>query len=189
MSSPVKLAPGIFWNPSTTAFECCACDDPVNKGKSQVDIILRLAHLRRPCDRVQVLLPSIQAIVAREDAAAMGSIDINSAFIFGRSELFPWKWPDEGDPKQEDLNEASVSSSGVGVNFLTTASTSSTRSPSTSGQSRVEASSTPPTTSLSPPSSQREVGDPAALVWPDGGRTATRPSRVLRKLWRTIGRP
>jgi hypothetical protein len=179
VSNPVKLAPGIFWNPSTTAFERCACDDRATRGKSQPDILRQLALLRKPCDRVQVLLPSKLALVTRGDAATMGLIDTNSAIIFGKSELFPWRWPDQGDPKQEDPAEASVSGSDMDGNLLSVASTLSTRSPSTSGQS----SSTPPTTISSPPSSQSGVVDPAGS---ESGQTETRSRRGLRKLWRSL---
>ncbi|KAK3324906.1 hypothetical protein B0H66DRAFT_599096 [Apodospora peruviana] len=73
--NPMKLAPGIFWSQSATAFERCACES--RGGGNKNDAFLRaFALLRRPCDRVQCALDESQKIRLTDLA---GRIDLTYA--------------------------------------------------------------------------------------------------------------
>ncbi|KAK3324916.1 hypothetical protein B0H66DRAFT_599106 [Apodospora peruviana] len=60
--NPMKLAPGIFWSQSATAFELCARE---SRGNNKDAFLRASALLRRPCDRLQVLLPNRLSIIPR----------------------------------------------------------------------------------------------------------------------------
>jgi len=198
--NPIKLAPGIFWNQSFSAFESCACEVRTNcdiKGKSPTDHILRASAFlpRRACDRVQVLLPNLNrvSIVPRRPAptaaAATGWVDIGGAVIFGKSELFPWRWPDIGDPKEEDPAEVKAGRSDASLLPTDSASASAsvpalTRSPSMSGES---GGATTPTgaTSVSLASSL-QGGGMSGISVPSAGGGKEKSVRGMRKLWKLI---
>jgi len=188
--NPIKLAPDIFWNYSDKALTACECEGRSNKGKAPAHTFRPSILLHRRCDRVQVLLPGKLAITRRNPTNSAGCITADSAFIFGRTELFPWRWPDQGEPKQEDPSEGTASTSGnSGGNLLSaiSTSTSSTRSPSMSGHSRgaASASLSPPTTVSSPPSSQGEAGNPGPrLETQQGGPSSDRKLRRMRNFFR-----
>ncbi|KAM7211274.1 hypothetical protein V8F06_013331 [Rhypophila decipiens] len=196
MCNPKKLAPGIFWNQLATAFERCACGSRGNnKGKASADTFLRAsALLRRPCDRVRVLLPSRPSIIPHSGTtSALGPMDPGSAVIFGRSELFPWRWPDLGDPKMEDASEFGTGGSDRSSAESTSASASapasasaSTKIPSMSGESRGGTTVTALTAVSSPPSSQGGISVPSR----EGDETGTaRFGRRIRKLWKPLKSP
>jgi hypothetical protein len=190
--SPIKLAPGIFWNQSFSAFESCACETRSNniKGKSPVDHILRASVLlpRRSCDRVQVLLPTLLRMVPRGSAAVDTRwMDDGGAVVFGKSELFPWRWPDVGDPKPED--PAEMKTGGRDASFLLADGTSvsasaSTRASSTSGDSRGATTLTESTTVSLALSSQG--GSMPSSSLPSAGAGTEKTKRGLRKLWKSM---
>ncbi|GAB1315628.1 hypothetical protein MFIFM68171_05838 [Madurella fahalii] len=188
ISGPVKLAPGIFWNHSPGAFERCGCDSRIDKGKGPASILKAPSALFcRPCDRVQVLLPARLALIPRAAATPARSIDPNGAFIFGRSELFPWRWPDQGDPRREDPVEMGSSAAATEADQSVSSATasSSTRSPSSVGGLGGSVSITPPTTVSvsSPPSSQ--LGDSVAT--PGEMIKKSRPGRRgMKRVWESI---
>jgi len=178
--SPMKLAPGIFWNQSATAFERCACE---SRGNNKDAFLRASALLRRPCDRVQVLLPSRLSIIHRGGTtSALGPMDAGGALIFGRSELFPWRWPDLGDPKMDEPGEFGTGGSDPSLLSAESAS-ASTKSPSTSGESRGGTAVTPLTAVSSPPSSQGEISAPSGEG--DDAEPA-RSGRGIRKLWKSL---
>lgn len=80
---PLQLAAGIFWEP-TALFEPCTC-----KGKRW-----------RACNHAQALLPkSFLKTAQRHPAPPLQSlIGDKAAVVFGRSSIFPFSWPDRGDP-------------------------------------------------------------------------------------------
>ncbi|KAK0622345.1 hypothetical protein B0T14DRAFT_601131 [Immersiella caudata] len=109
-SNPLKLALGILWNQPTTAFERCACaghgkNKNLNLSKGNDAFLRAAALLRRPCDRVQILLPSsshlTSSILSRSGISSSSSsssswisdpdMAATRAVIFGRSGLFPWR--------------------------------------------------------------------------------------------------
>lgn len=185
-SNPVRLAPGIHWIPSTTAFEQCVCDCR-NRERQPPNMFRVGPLLRRQCDRVQVLLPGRLARVPRGTISVMRPIDRNSAVIFGKSELFPWRWPDQGDPMPEDPSETEASASDAAPSFLRIPIGTSTRTPSTSGQSRVTSLiATPPTTVTSPESSQGGHTNAATLPSTGGGRADTQSKRGLRRMLKSL---
>ncbi|KAK1834794.1 hypothetical protein QBC39DRAFT_342866 [Podospora conica] len=79
---PLKLAAGIFWDP-TGLFEACAC-----KGKRW-----------RTCNHAQALLPKSFLKTTHGIAPPIQDlIGDKGAVVFGRSSIFPFSWPDRGDP-------------------------------------------------------------------------------------------
>lgn len=80
---PLQLAAGIFWEP-TALFEACAC-----KGKRW-----------RACNHAQALLPkTLLKTAQRRPAPPLQSlIGDKAAVVFGSSSIFPFSWPDRGDP-------------------------------------------------------------------------------------------
>lgn len=80
---PLQLAAGIFWEPAAL-FEPCVC-----KGKRW-----------RACNHAQALLPkSLLKTAQRHPAPPLQSlIGDKAAVVFGRSSIFPFSWPDRGDP-------------------------------------------------------------------------------------------
>ncbi|KAK5659549.1 hypothetical protein OQA88_751 [Cercophora sp. LCS_1] len=180
-SNPLKLAPGVYWTPSSTAFKDCAC------GPGQTSNRLRVPNLlRRPCDKVQILLPETLARIPRLSSPPMTTIDPNSAFIFGKSELFPWKWPDIGDPKPEDPNDGASSDGDDGS--LSNPSIASTRSPTSSGQSPATGSrtTTSPTTVASTTGSQSGGTDPTTIPSTSSGQVNTPAKPKLREFWKSL---
>ncbi|KAK3393889.1 hypothetical protein B0H63DRAFT_517052 [Podospora didyma] len=91
-TTPLKLAPGIFWQKPAALFEACAC-----KGKGK----LLGVTLWKSCDRVQVLLPPKALTLIRSCEQKPFDLHAEGAVIFGKSEAFPWRWPGSGDPQQE----------------------------------------------------------------------------------------
>lgn len=191
VSGPVKLAPGIFWDHSVGAFDRCDCDPSSGKGKGPASLLkVSSALFCRPCDRVQVLLPARMALIPRGAAGSARTIGPNCAFIFGRSELFPWKWPDQGDPQQDDQDPVEEGSSSAATEtdravVSAAASSSTTMSPTTSGdgRSRESMSITPPTTA-GVSSAGSQLGDSSATT------KQMRKSRLgqvgIRKVWESI---
>ncbi|KAK0703026.1 hypothetical protein B0T26DRAFT_488346 [Lasiosphaeria miniovina] len=97
--SPLKLAPGNFWHRSTTVFGPCTC----RQGEPVEMFGMRVPKLRRACDRVQIILPSqnLPKGLRGKHHSPAATIGTEGAVIFGRSELLPWKWPDQGAPKRD----------------------------------------------------------------------------------------
>ncbi|KAK0637398.1 hypothetical protein B0T17DRAFT_108930 [Bombardia bombarda] len=139
-SKPMKLAPGVFWQKPTVAFEPCACQA---KSKS-AEILGMSLGMQRSCDRVQVLLP--RNLLLRQDSSSSSStntggaensrrtavMSTEGAVIFGRSDTFPWRWPEQGDPRQDTegaRDEEQVSASPLSSQ---TSKTQSVRSPNSS---------------------------------------------------------
>ena len=181
-SNPMKLAPGIYWDPSTPAFEPCTCDGHTGP-----------ALLRRRCDRVQVLLPGKLARISGTKAAPNRvSVDENCAIIFGKSDTFPWRWPDLGDPKPEDPkleddSEAAARSenpAAAGLSGLSSPNPS-TISPSQGG-SPIATSSTTPTTAMSPMSTQDELGEEAASSTTESSQRRKNFRRGPRNMWKSL---
>lgn len=222
-TAPIKLAPGIFWNYCIPgAFERCGCDGraraagkgkvPASSTTASVASILKASSsfqfLRgRPCDRVQVLLPARLALlpyktttVATTNSASNPLIHLNGAFIFGRSELFPWRWPDQGDPQLEDADISGTRASSVvpaaanepGTSLLSTGGTSvSTRSSSNVGGEGGSVSMTTPGTtvfvSTSSPQSSLVGGDSAVKGGKEPTHFRTRPGqRRIKRLLDSI---
>ncbi|KAK0644616.1 hypothetical protein B0T16DRAFT_392934 [Cercophora newfieldiana] len=181
-SNPLKLAPGVYWTPSTSAFEC-TCN-------SHSGLVPRL---QRRCDRVQILLPGklARTLNPSKPAALQTPLNADCALIFGKSNTFPWKWPDLGDPKPEDFSENTASSGNLPSD--TSSSRLSSFSPSTSGQSQVTSSvatsATTPTTAMS---SQNNTQDtPGNQVTPSMTETeqaAFKSKKGLRKVWTSLTR-
>lgn len=125
-STPLKLAPGIFWHKPGALFEACAC-----KGKAAPSMFG--VAMQRSCDRVQVLLPGpkpgpssihvwgrqLPGMHVQQPSPPL-KLQAEGAVIFGRSETFPWRWPESGDPQQEaaaasaQSDEMDLTGSGVG---------------------------------------------------------------------------
>lgn len=90
---PLQLAAGIFWEP-TALFEACDC-----KGKRW-----------RACNHAQALLPkSFLKTAQRRPAPPLQSlIGDKAAVVFGRSNIFPFSWPDRGDPTPAKVSESGI---------------------------------------------------------------------------------
>jgi len=211
-SNPVMLAPGILWNQSTTAFERCACASPRNNKNLNMlkgdGALLRASDLlRRPCDKVQVLLPSSSrltgSILPRSGSLSTSSSSSwilgtdttgNRAVIFGRSELFPWRWPDLGDPEMEGPSKVHFGTGGTSgsdpslLSAKSASASTSTRSPSMSGESREETTVTGMTEVSTPPSSMpRGEGEmPGILSVEDSGGNDSGGDDS--EAWRVLGR-
>ncbi|KAK1757796.1 hypothetical protein QBC47DRAFT_296752 [Echria macrotheca] len=81
-SNPVKLAPGVFWIAPVASPDECVCAGTT------------------ACDRAQVLLsPAFCKMFRRYVSHTEGAV------VFGRSGRFPWRWPDQGEPKPEYVVE------------------------------------------------------------------------------------
>lgn len=80
---PLQLAAGIFWEP-TALFEPCAC----------------MGRRWRACNHAQALLPkTLLKTAQRRPAPSLQTlIGDRAAVVFGRSSIFPFSWPDRGDP-------------------------------------------------------------------------------------------
>jgi hypothetical protein len=108
-SDIVKVAPGVFWRMPGSAYEQCSCD---RKDKPAPESFSMPICFRRPCDRVQVLLP--QSMFrdtlhgARSQKCRRPILSTEGAVVFGRSEIFPWRWPDQGDPHQIDVQRSAI---------------------------------------------------------------------------------
>ncbi|KAK3381708.1 hypothetical protein B0H63DRAFT_524397 [Podospora didyma] len=63
----------------------------------------------RSCDRVQVLLPHemLRGLVPTSNANQQ-TLSLDGAVIFGRSEMFPWRWADVGEPTGDNTAAAEV---------------------------------------------------------------------------------
>lgn len=80
-SSPVKLAPGIYWPKAGAAFAPCLCRE---------DGALVVLPVVRRCDRAQVLLPHnlLRGVASNVDTATLRSmLASDGAVVFGRSEI------------------------------------------------------------------------------------------------------
>lgn len=191
-SSPIKLAPGIFWTPSDSAFKSCNCDDRGdNEVGTQTLVQQAAAFLRRPCDRVQVLLPKQFAFPPRGASATVPLIGPSCALIYGRSGLFPWRWPEQGEPEREEhINIKAGAREADEGPFCTTGnlSTQVGTDNSTSGWSTAGGSSltttTPAVTVSSPPSSQSGTG---VISGQESGQGEQRSvNNGLRKIFRSL---
>jgi hypothetical protein len=86
-SNTIELARGIFWQKRPETVGPCFC----LKRRMTSD-----AHWHKPCNRVQVLLP--RSMLFLQSSKMPEPICAEAGFVFGRSEVIPWRWPDEGDP-------------------------------------------------------------------------------------------
>jgi len=96
-SNPLKLAPGILWHQPSTIFDPCAC-----LGYKKPEVFgMPIPGIRLGCDRAQVLLPQSLQSRLPKSGSPPNTIGAEGAIVFGRSEIFPWKWPDHGDPNPD----------------------------------------------------------------------------------------
>jgi len=198
ISSPVKLAPGIFWNQFQVTLDRCGCEGRTGKGKAPAGILRASSSLLHPpCDRVQVLLPPRSALIPRGTATSAKPIELDpdSAFIFGRSELFPWRWPDQGDPQQEDLGSlgsscVTTTDTNTNTSVVSTTASATSKSPSSAGQSREGASITPPSSVVSVSSPQISQHQDSVGMPEGEGKEVTERRRSgrgrVKRIWEFI---
>ncbi|KAM7187068.1 hypothetical protein V8F20_011136 [Naviculisporaceae sp. PSN 640] len=185
----IKIAPGVFWQKPDTVFNKCACLKDKQLARSH---FLTRGH-DKSCDRVQAILPPAflpkkkQRQPVHDPVLASGG-----AVVFGRSERFPLKWPDRGEPKREKSSHgppnpsASTGSQGLtssvpvpditnSMTSLSLANIAASPSSATSSTGVTNTATPPASTSISTP-----LTDDAASI----STTATSPRmRKRQRLW------
>lgn len=197
-STPLKLAPGIFWHKPGALFEACAC-----KGKAPN---MFGVAMQRSCDRVQVLLPGpspLPSIWSRQVPVMQPSplrLEAQGAVIFGRSETFPWRWPESGDPQQEAAStqgdDMDLTDSGVGMSSTESQSLTSPEPSQSAARTSVTSVTSDEPTRLPSLGDQVGKGKAVDVTSPAGAaETETSRKRILqlwdsksRRLKRRIGK-
>jgi hypothetical protein len=160
-SNTIQLARGVFWQKCPEAVKPCSCF----KQRLTSDAIWHKA-----CNRVQVLLP--RSMLFLHNSQMFEPIGAEAGFVFGRSEYFPWRWPNNGDPTPGRPLSAHSGTPGTEPpisELTTTASPNSNISATTmatplTGQSTMDSREEIGITFLSPPVPQPKI-HPEKSLW------------------------
>ncbi|KAK3361110.1 hypothetical protein B0T24DRAFT_642350 [Lasiosphaeria ovina] len=171
--TPPKLAPGIFWHRSATVFDPCAC----RQGEPVEVFGMPVPKVRRACDRVQIILPSQNLLKGLRGKyhTPVVTIGTEGAVIFGRSDLLPWKWPDQGAPKPDVKTDSEADDEGT----LSVASASTILVPATAPVN-VDGSEEDPRTESNPANEKMDGVEFTAAEVP-GHRAKKRRIRDIMK--------